>query len=204
MLRLGRPVEFKAINWNEKENELNTNQIDMVWSGLEITEDRKNKILFTDPYMQSGIVVFARHNPSYKVENKNDLVGLTIGVQADSTSEMHIEDDEEIKYIIKKLIFYDDTEKAFKDLVNRNVNAVVCDEINGRYYIFRNQLEDKIEATSIAIGEKGKIAVGFKKDNIKLRDEVQSALEKAKNDNTVYKMSEKWFGKNLVMQDDSK
>ena len=44
-------VEFKPIDWNAKEAELLGKRVDALWNGLTILEERKEKILFSDPYM---------------------------------------------------------------------------------------------------------------------------------------------------------
>ena len=49
--RLGREVEFKAIDWSSKEAELKSGRVQILWNGLDITEKRKENMLFSDPYM---------------------------------------------------------------------------------------------------------------------------------------------------------
>ena len=55
MKRLNYEVEFKAIDWANKQQELDSGNIDMIWNGLEITDERKENILFTKPYLNSGL-----------------------------------------------------------------------------------------------------------------------------------------------------
>jgi ABC-type amino acid transport substrate-binding protein len=50
--RLGAEVTFKPIDWNAKEAELTSKRVDVLWNGLTITEPRKEKILFTTPYLE--------------------------------------------------------------------------------------------------------------------------------------------------------
>ena len=50
--RLGITVEFKPIDWSTKEAELKSGRIDCIWNGLNITEDRKKNMLFSNPYME--------------------------------------------------------------------------------------------------------------------------------------------------------
>ena len=201
MHRMGREVEFKPIVWSNKEEELNSGNIDMIWNGLEISEERQQNMIFSKPYMSSGSIIFMyhTHNPSLIV-GKEKLAGLTVGVQKDSTPEMYIKNDNYLKFTIKDLKLYDDSLEAFKDLENRSIDAVVCDEINGRYYIFKNNLRNKIDPLDIQISEGGKIAIGFRKSDVDLRNEVQKALDSMIEDGTARKISEQWFGKDLIMQ----
>jgi polar amino acid transport system substrate-binding protein len=55
--RLGAEVTFKPIDWNAKEAELNSKRVDVLWNGLTITEARKEKILFTTPYLENRQII---------------------------------------------------------------------------------------------------------------------------------------------------
>ena len=200
MKRLGREVEFKPIDWANKENELNSGSIDMIWNGLEVIGDRERYILFSKPYMSSGQIVFIHHsNQLSLITSKSKLAGSIIGVQEDSTAETHLNLDNELRYTLKELRRYSDNAMAFDDLANRKIDAVIADEINGRYYIFRNGIDNKIDVLDIPIGEKGDIAIGFRKDDTALRDEVQQAFDSMVKDGTAKKISKKWFGKDLIL-----
>ena len=200
MRRLGREVEFKSIDWANKENELNSGNIDIIWNGLEIIGDRERYILFSKPYMSSGQIVFVHHsNQLSLITSKSKLAGSIIGVQADSTAEAHLNLDNELRYTLKELRRYSDNAAAFEDLANRKIDAVIADEINGRYYVFRNGIDNKIDALNIPIGEEGKIAIGFRKGDTTLCEEVQQAFDSMVKDGTAKKISKKWFGKNLIL-----
>ena len=60
--RLGREVEFKAIDWNSKEAELKSGRVDILWNGLDITDKRKENMLFSEPYMDNRQIVFVAKN----------------------------------------------------------------------------------------------------------------------------------------------
>ena len=172
----------------------------MIWNGLEVIKERRQYMLFSNPYMSSGQIAFVSHtNRSGEITSKSKLAGLVIGVQKDSTAEMYLNLDNELRFTLKELVTYDDTKTAFNDLASRKIDAVIGDEINGRYYIFKNGLENKIDALDIQIGDKGDIAVGFRKDDIALCKEVQRAFDSMVEDGTAKRISEKWFGKELII-----
>ena len=200
MRRMGREVEFKPIDWDNKENELNSRNIDMIWNGLEITDECRQEMLFSNPYMYSGFIVFVRHsNNSEQINSKNKLSGLIVGIQSGSSAEMYINNDNELKTNIKGLELYRDNKIMFEDLINGKIDAVIADETNGRYYILKNYLEDKIDALNIPIGDKGKIAIGFRKKDINLLKDVQRAFDEIIKDGTAGNISKRWFGKDLII-----
>ena len=193
--RIGREVEFKAIDWSSKEAELKSGRISVIWNGLDITEKRKENILFSDPYMDARQLVFvAKGNTSIKTEK--DLAGKTIGTQSAGSAEEYMDQTDFYKNEVKEVKKYPDFIASFMDLENGRIDAVIGDEILGRYYISKHP--DKLEALDIVIGQPGTLGIGFAKDNQKLRDEVQKVLDEMKKDGTMAKISTEWFGKDLI------
>ncbi len=55
--KMGVEVEFQPIDWKTKETELSSGRIDLIWNGYTITDERKEKVLFTKPYLKNAQVV---------------------------------------------------------------------------------------------------------------------------------------------------
>ena len=56
---LGLEVEFKPIDWNAKEMELDSGFIDCVWNGMSITPEREKAMALSDKYLNNKIVLMA-------------------------------------------------------------------------------------------------------------------------------------------------
>lgn len=194
--RLGREVEFKAIDWNSKEAELKSGRVDILWNGLDITDKRKENMLFSEPYMDNRQIVFVAKNGKVAVAGEADLAGKTIGTQSGGTTEEYFENKPELKASMKEVKYYPDYINAFMDLENGRLDAVVGDEIIGRYYISKHS--DEIQAIDTVIGTVSQFGIAFRKDDQKLRDEVQKVFDEMKADGTVAKISEKWFAKDIT------
>lgn len=194
--RLGREVEFKAIDWNSKEAELKSGRVDILWNGLDITDKRKENMLFSEPYMDNRQIVFVAKNGKLSVASEADLAGKTIGTQSGGTTEEYFENKPELKSSMKEVKYYPDYINAFMDLENGRLDAVVGDEIIGRYYISKHP--DEIQAIDTVIGTVSQFGIAFRKDDQKLRDEVQKVFDEMKADGTVAKISEKWFAKDIT------
>ena len=50
-------VVFQPIDWGSKETELQSGRIDLIWNGYTVTEERKQKVLFTEPYLANAQVI---------------------------------------------------------------------------------------------------------------------------------------------------
>ncbi len=193
--RLGREVEFKAIDWSSKEAELKSGRVNVLWNGLDITEKRKENMLFSEPYMDNRQIIFVKKGTA-DIKDEQSLAGKAIGTQSSSTAEEYLDNTDFYKKDVKEVKKYADFVSAFMDLENGRIDAVIGDEIVGRYYMSKHP--DSIEAVDVAIGPVSTFGIAFAKDNQSLRDEVQKVLDEMKADGTMAKISEKWFGKDIT------
>lgn len=193
--RLGRPVEFKSIDWSSKEAELKSGRVDVLWNGLDITDKRKENMLFSDPYMDNRQIIFVKAGND-SIKSEADLAGKVVGTQSGGTTEEYIDSNEALKNSLKDYKKYSDYVTAFMDLENGRLDAIVADEIVGRHYMSKHA--NAISAVDVAVGPVSTFGIGFKKDNNALRDEVQKVLNEMKADGTMAKISEKWFGKDIT------
>ena len=196
--RLGREVEFKAIDWSSKEAELKSGRVNVLWNGLDITEKRKENMLFSDPYMDNRQIIFVKKGNPKAIRDEKSLKGMAIGTQSSSTAEEYIDKTDFYQKDVREVKKYADFVSAFMDLENGRIDAVIGDEIVGRYYMSKHP--DAIEAVDVAVGPVSQFGIAFAKDNQKLRDDVQKVLDEMKADGTIAKISEKWFGKDITLQ----
>ncbi|KYZ75792.1 amino acid ABC transporter substrate-binding protein [Anaerosporomusa subterranea] len=192
--RLNVEVEFKPIDWSAKEMELNGKRIDALWNAMNITEERKKNVLFSDPYMESKQLIFVLAGSPIK--GAADLAGKAVGVQESSIGDEVVSKDAKLKASLKDLKKYPDCIAAFLDLKAGRIDAIVTDEILGRYYMSKEA--GKYVAIEKPMGEVGVYGVGFRKDDKELRDKVQAALNEMKKDGTSAKISKQWFGADIV------
>lgn len=192
--RLNMEVEFKAIDWSTKESELNGKRIDALWNGMNITEERKKNVLFSDPYMESKQLIFVLAGSPIK--SAADLAGKVVGVQLASIGEEVVTKDDKLKASLKDFKTYPDCISAFMDLKSGRLDAIVTDEILGRYYMSKEV--GKYAVIEQPLGDVGYYGVGFRKEDKELRDKVQTVLNEMKKDGTSAQISKKWFGADIV------
>lgn len=190
--RIGVAVEFKPIDWNAKEAELSGKRVDALWNGLTITEKRKEKIAFTTPYMENHqIIIVTAKSP---IKNKAGLAGKVVGVQEGSSAVEAIEKDAVSKNI-KTLRKFGDNVAALMDLSTGRLDALVVDEVVGRYYTAKKPGEYVVLEDHFGTEEYG---VGVRKDDTALLGKLQKALDDMKKDGSAARISTQWFGKNIV------
>ncbi len=190
--RLGVEVEFKPIDWSAKEAELNGKRVDVLWNGLTITEKRKENIAFTTPYLKNRqIIVVTAASP---IKSKADMDGKVIGVQEGSTAVEAVEKDPASK-TFKELKKFGDNVTALLDLTAGRLDAVVVDEVVGRYYVAKKPTEYVVLDDDFGDEEYG---VGVRKDDAELLAKLQKAMDEMKQDGSAAKIAEKWFGKDII------
>jgi len=191
--RLGAEVEFKPIDWNAKEAELGGKRVDVLWNGLTITDKRKEQIAFTAPYLENRqIIVVAANSP---IKGKADLAGKVIGVQEGSSAVEAIEKDAATLKTIKELKKFGDNVTALMDLKTGRLEALVVDEVVGRYYTAKKPGEYVILEDNFGTEEYG---VGVRKDDGELLAKLQKAIDEMKKDGAAGRISSQWFGKDIV------
>lgn len=191
--RLGVEVEFKPIDWNAKEAELTGKRVDALWNGLTITDERKKNIAFTAPYMENHQIIVVRGDSPIKT--KADLAGKVIGVQDGSSAVEAIEKDEATAKSFKELKKYGDNVTALLDLTAGRLDAVVLDEVVGRYYTAKKPGEYVVLEDNFGTEDYG---VGLRKEDTELHARIDKALADMKQDGSGAKISEQWFGKNIL------
>ncbi len=79
--KLGVEPEFVEINWDAKEVELNAKNIDCIWNGMTITDERKANMSVSNPYMTNKQVMVAKKDKadSYKESAADALVVAEAG-----------------------------------------------------------------------------------------------------------------------------
>lgn len=190
---LNATVEFKPIDWNSKELELNSKRVDVLWNGLSITESRKQSIAFTSPYLENRqIIIVTAGSP---IQKKADLADKTLGAQEGSSAVEAVEKEAATAKSLKDFKKFDDNVSALLDLKIGRLDAVVVDEVVGRYYVNKKPGEYVVLEENFGTEEYG---VGVRKDDTELLAKLQKAFEEMKKDGTAEKISMKWFGKNIV------
>ena len=188
-------MEFKAIDWSIKEAELKSGRVQILWNGLDITDKRKENMLFSNPYMDNRQIIFVKKGNT-SVTDEKSLAGKTVGTQSAGTAEEYIDATPFYKDEVKAVKKYPDYVAAFMDLENGRLDAVIGDEIVGRYYMSKHP--DELAALDVVVGPTSEFGIAFAKDNTILRDEVQKVLDEMKKDGTMAKISTEWFTKDIT------
>ena len=195
--RMGVKFVFKPIDWDKKREELTSGNIDMIWNGLNITEERKAYILFSKPYMEDRQIFLVKKGKAEGIRSERDLTGKIVATQAGATSETYVEQNEFIQRNAKEIKTYPKFTDAIAALKNGEIDTFICDEIVARYDILSSP--GNFEIIDIQSDFYTGIGIGFRKDDTKLCNAVQKAFDEIIADGTAKEISEKWFHADLIL-----
>ena len=191
---LGMDVKFQPISWASKEQELSSGNIDCIWNGFAYNEERAATMTLSNPYIK-GENYFILKNGT-KVTSQEELKGMKIGVQTGSIQAQDLEKSEFGKTV--EIIQYGDNLTAFMDLETEGIDALFCSNIIGNYLITsKNKDYETVPSENITISNGSVIA--FKQGNIELKDKIQNALMELDKEGKLEEISEKWFGKDMII-----
>ena len=192
--RLGVKLITQPIDWNAKEQELNTGNIDCIWNGFTITEERKKQLNFTDPYVDNSQVAVVKGDSPYRT--LKDLAGKKVGIQAGSSAADAVYGAVDFSASLKQVVEVKDNLTALMDLEIGGVDAVVLDLFVANDNITRSGKDFRILSEALTTEEYG---VGFRKNDNALRDKVQAILNEMAKDGTMATISTKWFGADITV-----
>lgn len=196
---LGIDVEFKPIAWASKELELKSKNIDCIWNGMSVTPERKKSMALSNKYLDNTIILMTEEGKEVEIANEADLKKYKIGTQDDSSALETMKRLDSYKDIEKNIATYPDYDKALLDLKAGRLDAIAIDQVLGEYK--NNNLNGSLKVLSYKLGNDA-YAIGFRKDDKKLRDAVNDALNKVIEAKKAEEISKRWFGKNIVIFED--
>ena len=196
--KLGITVHFQPIDWDMKETELQNGTIDAIWNGYSATDERREKVAFTIPYMQNTqILVVKKMSGIHSVE---DMTGKVLGAQNGSSGMLDFEEHPEVlKNRVKggDADQYQSVNEAIIDLKNDRIDALLIDRVYADYYLTTEGIAD--EYNTIPSGfESESFAVGVRPADKKLLEALNQAFKELYQEGIFQQISQKWFGEDVA------
>lgn len=168
---------------------LKAEKFNAIIGSMAITDERKKEVDFSDPYYESGAQIFVSKDNN-EIKSVDDIKGKKIGVVVSSSFE------DVAKKYTDQVVTYDSDVTALQDLlVKGRLDAVITDELVGKYAINQNDLKIKAVADPLYLDQMG---IPVVKGNKELLDKINKALAEMKEDGTYGEISKKYFGEEIT------
>ncbi len=188
---LGRPIELVQTKWENLQDRLEAKKIDMIMSGTSITEARKEKVNFTDPYLEVGQMVIIRDADYLKLRDPAamDKPSSRVGFVSRTTGAQWAQ-----KHLKKaKLLGYANTEEGVAALHNDQIDFFIQDapavwRVTGGFMNENKDLRGLYKPLT-----KEELAWVVPKDNPELLKQLNVVLAKWKKDGTLDDVLDDWI-----------
>ncbi|MCD9022080.1 substrate-binding periplasmic protein [Cohnella silvisoli] len=188
--RLGVKAEFAPQEFSGLIPSLQAGKIDAIISQVTITDERKQQIDFTQPYITNEVKIIVRQDND-SITKLEDFKGRNIGVGLGTNDETYLRKEVLPKIGKFDIKTYDDVITSLQDLNAGRIDAT----INNLYAL--KPIVDKNGFKIKAVGEAlkaDKAGVAVRKDNPEFRDALDKALTDIKADGNYKTIFKKWFG----------
>jgi len=130
---LGWTLKLQQIDWSAKEMELESKNIDCIWNGMTLTEERMESMSCTAPYLANSQILVVMADSG--ITSLDDLAGKSIALQTGSSAEDALDGAESFKESLGSFYTYSNNLECFMDLEQGGVDAVLVDSIVADWYI---------------------------------------------------------------------
>ncbi len=179
-----------TVTWDGIITGLNNGRFDSIIGSMAITEERQEQVSFSDPYYYDGAQFFGHEDATE--ESLFDYDSPEVGIVTGTTFHNYLE--EEVEGIGNILQFESDVDNM------RAVDQGRSDGLVTAVLVGLNAIEE-YDMPLKPIGDPlyvEEIAIALRQEDDSLREALNEALDAIKEDGTYAEISEKWFGTNIL------
>ncbi|MDO4463059.1 MAG: transporter substrate-binding domain-containing protein [Bacillota bacterium] len=188
---IGVALELREINWDKKTELLEKGSIDCIWNGMTMSEELKESISCSEPYLSNAQVVVLRSSEKEQYSTIEACQHMLFAVEAGSMGEALLE---RRKYRYSVCPTQMD---ALKAVQAKRADAAVIDLIMAAYYTGEGQAFKGLKIDIYLNDET--ICVGLRKDS-DLTEKVNEFLRNAYEDGTINALAERYGIENAVLK----
>ena len=188
---LGVKVQLQATPWAGILAALESKRLDVVINQVTISEERKKKYDFSEPYTVSGIQALVQKKDAGKFKTADDLKGAKVGVGLGTNYEQWLK--ENVPGAIVKT--YDDDPTKYQDLRVGRIDAILVDRLAALELLSKTKDQLAISGEPFSRQESG---IALRKGEPELLAAINKAIDKLRADGTLAKLSQKYFNADVT------
>lgn len=194
--KLGVKAKFVDTEWSGIIPALYTKKFDTILSGMTITHDRAEKVLFSQPYAEASNLVLIRASDT-SITSAADLSGKKVGAQLGSAGAQAAQRFEATLKAAGKPGFadfkqYEHYPEAYQDLITKRLDGVV-NSMSTLMVVMQDQ-KGVFKTVGGIANIKTFVGMAFRKDDTAFRDFVNAQFTEMKKSGELAKLQMKWFG----------
>ncbi len=187
--KLGLAIDFKEIDWGTKEIELEAKNIDLIWNGLTIDDERKAQMCISTPYLYNKQVAVIRKQDAAKFTDKASLATANGMTYEDGSAGEKIAAQEfpnvNSKPSASQML-------AFTAVKAGTYDVVIVDSVLAGFYTGTDtNFQDLMIVEGVVLSEE-QYGVAARKEDIGTMDKINTALSELYADGTLAKIAAKY------------
>ena len=186
--KLGVKPEFKVIDWKNKETELKAKNIDVIWNGLTVTEERRENMDFSTSYLINKQCIVIKKEDAEKYTSTESLKDALLAAEAESAGETAIKADANLKNATYNPA--ESQQNAFVALLAGNVDAIVVDYTMAKATCGSGDYKDFVMIEGIELTQE-EYAIGFRVGS-DMTAKVNKIIEELVADGTLKNIADKY------------
>ncbi len=192
--KLGVEAEFVEINWDAKETELSSKNIDCIWNGMTITDERKANMSISVPYLGNKQVMVAKADVAEKYVT--DVADAKVVAELGSAGEDLATGNE--FFTAAQFTGVDSMAKALMEVKAGTADIAIVDYVTSIGSIGEGTDYDDLVVVEAEDFEKEEYGIAFRKGS-DLTAKVDSIIKELAADGTLKTIAEKYKLEDLLL-----
>jgi polar amino acid transport system substrate-binding protein len=194
--KLGVKAQLVDTAWAGIIPSLYAGKFDCIISGMVITKERVDKVLFSMPYAEgTNVIMILAGND--EIKTPDDLSGKKVGVTVGSAASVAIQKFQDKLTASGKPGYaevkqYEHYPEAYQDMLNKRIDAVVNSK--STLLVVMKDAPGKFKLVPGIQDITAYMGMAFRKEDAALRDFANTQLAQLKSDGSLAQLQTKWFG----------
>jgi polar amino acid transport system substrate-binding protein len=190
---LGRKVQFVELKWKDQIPALLDNRTDIIMSGMTITDMRKIRIAFSQPYFRTGQMALIHEKARNRFpDSYYGIMGqatlLNIGVVKGTTGELFVRQDFSRA---RKITAFDTSSLAIADLKKGSIDLFIHDAPIILWLASENETNGLVPLPALMTEEY--LAWGIRKDNMALLNAANQFINEFRQQKKLHEILSRWI-----------
>ena len=188
--KLGVEAKFQEIEWEQKELELNSKNIDAIWNGLTVTEDRRENMAFSTPYIRNKQVVVIKADNADKYKDIEGMAGASCAAESGSAGQSAIEANEVLSQ--NEFVASSAQKDVLLEVKSGTIEIGVIDYVMAKASVGEGtDYSDLMIVDSVEL-QPEEYAIGLRKGDTETLAKINAAIDELVADGTLKQIAEKY------------
>ncbi|UZE97144.1 substrate-binding periplasmic protein [Alkalimarinus alittae] len=195
---LNASINIKTYAWEDLLEALDSGEVDVVMSGVSMTEKRKGMVMFSEPYMETGQMAIIRADDAGHLSSTIELMSGNhrVGYSLNTTGQQFVTN----KLKNSEHVSFATTQEGIEGLINNNIDYFVHDAPTVWQLTSSYPTDERLFGLYTPLTDEY-LAWAVKTGNESLQKELNTTLERWKENGFLTSTISKWIPVSVVLSE---